>query len=129
MWRVLYSLCLSSLRCDFFEVTPMRGVGSAEYLVRLPVREGDHILAERGYATPAGRITARVNTGALPLHTPDGAPFDLLAAVSGLLKHDDDSARAWLYGKLLVALLVEKLVDHARAVSPWGYGLAATQAP
>ena len=234
VWRVHYSLCLSSLRCDFFEVTPTRGAGSAEYLARFPVVAGDHILADRGYATAAGvghvaaaggRIAVRVNTGALPLRTPEGAPFDLLAALSGLAgagavgswsaaaggvrgrlcavrksaraakqarkrarrearrqgstvrpetlayanyvivfttfceesfsagevlewyrlrwqvelvfkrlkslarlghlpKHDDDSARAWLYGKLLVALLVDKLVDHARAVSPWGYELA-----
>ena len=27
LWRVHYSLCLSSLRCDFFEVTPARGAG------------------------------------------------------------------------------------------------------
>ena len=239
MWRVHYSLCLSSLSCDFFEVTPTRGAGSAEYLARFPVREGDHILADRGYATAAGlghvsaaggRITVRVNTGALSLRTPGGAPFDLLAAVSGLdragavgswpvaaggvrgricavrksaqaaararktarrearrqgsevrpatlayadfvivfttfcedsfsarevlewyrlrwqvelvfkrlkslarlghlPKRDDDSARAWLYGKLLVALLVDKLVDHARAVSPWGYELAPAPPP
>ena len=239
VWRVHYSLCLSSLCCDFFEVTPTRGAGSAEYLARFPVRAGDHILADRGYATAAGlrhvsaaggRIAVRVNTGALSLHTPDGSPFDLLAAVSGLRsagvvgswpvaaggvpgrvcavrksaeaarrarkrarrearrqgsevrpatlayadfvivfttfceetfgagevlewyrlrwqvelvfkrlkslarlghlpKHDDDSARAWLYGKLLVALLVDKLIDHARATSPWGYALAAVQTP
>ncbi len=239
VWRVHYSLCLSSLRCDFFEVTPTRGAGSAEYLSRFPVGEGDHILAARGYATAAGlrhvsaaggRIAVRVNTGALPLRTLEGAPFDLLAAVSGLdragavgswpvaaggvhgrlcavrkstqaaararkrarrearrqgsvvrpatlayadfvivfttfpeqtfsarevlewyrlrwqvelvfkrlkslarlghlPKRDDDSARAWLYGKLLVALLVDKLVDHARAVSPWGYELAPPPAP
>jgi hypothetical protein len=40
-----------------------------------------------------------------------------------LPKHQDDSAQAWLYGKLFVALLTEKLLAHARAVSPWGYGL------
>ena len=242
LWRVHYSLCLSSLCCDFFEVTPARGAGSGEVLARFPVRAGDHILADRGYATAAGlrhvaaaggRITVRVNTGALSVRTPDGAPFDLLAAVSGLgragavgswpaaagaedavpgricavrksaeaarrarrtahcearrqgsevkpatlafadyvivfttfcedtfsarevlewyrlrwqvelvfkrlkslaqlghlPKRDDESARAWLYGKLLVALLVDKLVDHARAVSPWGYDLAPPPSP
>ncbi len=54
VWRVHYSLCLSSLRCDYFAVTPTRGAGSAEYLARFPVRAGDHILADRGYATAAG---------------------------------------------------------------------------
>ena len=62
VWRVHYSLCLSSLRCDFFEVTPTRGVGSAEYLSRFPVGEGDHILADRGYATAAG-ASPRVGGG------------------------------------------------------------------
>ena len=33
---------------------PTRGAGSAEHLARFPVREGDHILADRGYATAAG---------------------------------------------------------------------------
>ena len=27
----------------------------------------------------------------------------------------------WLYGKLLVALLVEKTLRHAAALSPWGF--------
>ena len=38
------------------------------------------------------------------------------------------SGRPWQYGKLLVALLVEKLIGHAIAVSPWGYRLAAASA-
>jgi hypothetical protein len=40
-----------------------------------------------------------------------------------LPKHQDDSAQAWLYGKVFVALLTEKLLAHARALSPWGYAL------
>ena len=51
--------------------------------------------------------------------------FKSLAELGHLPKHDDDSAKAWLYGKLLVALLVEKLIGHAGAISPWGYRLAA----
>jgi Transposase DDE domain len=38
-----------------------------------------------------------------------------------LPKRQDDSAQAWLYGKLFVALLTEKLLAHARALSPWGF--------
>ena len=48
MWRAHYSLCLSSLRCDFFEVTPAGGAGGGEVLARFPVREGDRILAGGG---------------------------------------------------------------------------------
>jgi hypothetical protein len=36
-------------------------------------------------------------------------------------KQDDDSSRAWLYGKLFLALLSEKLIRTADSVSPWGY--------
>lgn len=39
-------------------------------------------------------------------------------------KQDDQSSRAWLYGKLFVALLSQKLARIGSAVSPWGYYLA-----
>ena len=51
--------------------------------------------------------------------------FKSLAQLGHLPKHDDESARAWLYGKLLAALLVEKRICYARSISPWGYDLAA----
>jgi hypothetical protein len=38
-------------------------------------------------------------------------------------KQDEQSSRAWLYGKLFVALLSQKLTRIGRAVSPWGYYL------
>jgi transposase len=38
-------------------------------------------------------------------------------------KQDDGSSRAWLYGKLLVALLAERLARVGSAISPWGYYL------
>lgn len=47
--------------------------------------------------------------------------FKQLAALGHLPKYDDRSARAWLYGKLVVALLTEKLIQQASAFSPWGY--------
>lgn len=49
--------------------------------------------------------------------------FKQLAMLGHLPKHDDESSRAWLYGKLIVALLTEKLVEQASALSPWGYEL------
>ena len=54
--------------------------------------------------------------------------FKSLAQLGHLPKYDDESAKAWLYGKLLVALLVEKLIHHATAVSPWGYRVEAIPA-
>ena len=36
-WRILYSIRLPSLVCDFFEVTSTMGEGTGESLTRLPV--------------------------------------------------------------------------------------------
>ena len=55
--------------------------------------------------------------------------FKSLARLGHLPKYDDDSAQAWLYGKLLVALLVEKVLRDARAVSPWGYDVEPATNP
>jgi hypothetical protein len=52
--------------------------------------------------------------------------FKQLAELGHLPKHDEDSSQAWLYGKLFVALLTEKLIAHARDFSPWGYPIGAT---
>lgn len=38
-------------------------------------------------------------------------------------KQVDESSRAWLYGKLFVALLTQKLARVGSAISPWGYYL------
>ena len=46
--------------------------------------------------------------------------FKSLARLGHLPKYDDESAKAWLYGKLLVALLTEKLIHHASAVPSGG---------
>ena len=54
--------------------------------------------------------------------------FKSLAQLGHLPKYDDESAKAWLYGKLLVALLIEKLIAHAESISPWGYGLEESPA-
>ncbi len=243
LWRMHYSVRLPSLACDYFKLSETEGPGTGESLRQFPIREGDYLLADRGYSTASGigcvaqaggRVTVRVNTGTLAFRTPEGQPFDLLGQVSALdcagavqswaahvvapqglrvrgrvcairkteeairiaqqgirreaarkgrqvqpqtlefaqyvivfttfpaaefpgaevlewyrlrwqvelvfkrfkslaelghlPKHDDESAKAWLYGKLLVALLVEKLIGHATAISPWGYRLAAPSA-
>jgi hypothetical protein len=55
--------------------------------------------------------------------------FKQLAQLGHLPKYDDESSQAWLYGKLFVALLTEKLIAHARAFSPWGYRLQTAPEP
>jgi len=47
-----------------------------------------------------------------------------LAQLGHLPKHDDRSSRAWLYGKLLVTLLAQKLIRIGRDISPSGYPLS-----
>jgi hypothetical protein len=47
--------------------------------------------------------------------------FKSIAQLGHLPKHSDDSSKAWLYGKLFVALLTSKLIEYASSISPWGY--------
>jgi len=49
--------------------------------------------------------------------------FKSIAQLGHLPKRSDDSAKAWLYGKLFVALLTERLITYASSISPWGYNL------
>ena len=52
--------------------------------------------------------------------------FKRLKSILGLghlPKTDEESARAWLHGKLFVALLTQAVVDEGRFFSPWGYPL------
>lgn len=49
--------------------------------------------------------------------------FKQIASLGHVPKHDDESAQAWLYGKLFVALLTEKLIECATNISPWGYNV------
>jgi hypothetical protein len=52
-----------------------------------------------------------------------------ILGLGDLPKRRDDSCRAWLHGKLLVALLLERLLDTAEHFSPWGYELATATQP
>lgn len=52
--------------------------------------------------------------------------FKRLKSIVGLghlPKFDPESCKAWLYGKLVVALLVEHIYREAEFFSPWGYPL------
>jgi hypothetical protein len=54
--------------------------------------------------------------------------FKQIANLGHLPKQDEKSSQAWLYGKLFVALLTEKLMAHAESFSPWGYSFDQRQA-
>lgn len=49
-----------------------------------------------------------------------------IAGLGHLPKHDDRSSRAWLYAKLFLALLTEKMMRLGRDFSPWGYFIPQT---
>lgn len=51
-----------------------------------------------------------------------------ILGVGHLPKSHPESCVAWLYGKLVVALLVERLYQEAEFFSPWGYPLRACEA-
>ena len=49
--------------------------------------------------------------------------FKSIGQLGHVPKQDDRSSRAWLYGKLFVALLSQTLARVGSSVSPWGYYL------
>lgn len=51
-----------------------------------------------------------------------------LLQLGHLPKYDESSSRAWLYGKLLAALLAQKLA-RVSTLSPWGYALPGEPMP
>lgn len=58
--------------------------------------------------------------------------FKRMKSIMGLghlPKKDPASARAWLHGKLLTSLLVERILQAANAFSPWGYRLEPPPMP
>ena len=46
-----------------------------------------------------------------------------LLALGHVPKTDPVSCRGWLQGKILAALLIDKILRHGRFFSPWGYEL------
>jgi hypothetical protein len=53
--------------------------------------------------------------------------FKQICQLGHLPKHDEESAKAWLYGKLLVALVTQNIIHCAESFSPWGYDLRDLQ--
>ena len=92
-WRIHYTLRLPSLECDFFELTDVKG---GETLLRLPVRQGDLLLADRGYSHRAGAahvirnhgdLIVRVSSSNFPLHDTKGKELDLVKILRQLQGH------------------------------------------
>jgi Transposase DDE domain len=143
-WRVHYSVRLKDLGCDYFQITRET---AGETFKRFPVRRGDILMGDRGYGHREG-VAHVVQKGGDVIVRLNLVPGDELNAneilelyrlrwqielvfkrlksllrLSELPKHTDSSSRAWLQGKLLVALLIERLTETAELFSPWGHDL------
>jgi hypothetical protein len=55
--------------------------------------------------------------------------FKSIAQFGHLPKQSEDSSKAWLYGKLFVAHLTNRLIEYASSISPGGYYLEGTKDP
>lgn len=90
-WRVHFCLGIPDLRCDFFELTDVKG---AETYLRIPIERNDVILGDRGYShregvahvlRHGGDVVVRLNSTSFPLLQSDnGTPFPLLKSLSRL---------------------------------------------
>lgn len=92
-WRVHYSVNLSDMTCDFYEVTDERG---GETYRRFPVAPGDIILGDRGYShrqgvahvvSAKGDVVVRLNWTSFPLLALTGKSFDILAHLRQMEGH------------------------------------------
>ena len=94
-WRIHYSLSLPEMRCDFYEVTDARGGESCK---RIPVEEGDIILADRGYSRregvahvlrAKGDVIVRLSSTSFPLlEAGEDVAFDILTHLRRLRGHE-----------------------------------------
>lgn len=92
-WRVHYVVGIPSLVCDYVSVTSVRG---GETFCRIPVREGDVLLGDRGYSHRAGvawvleqggAVVVRHHGSNFPLLESQGKELDLLAKLRNLSGH------------------------------------------
>jgi hypothetical protein len=94
-WRILYSLQLPNLTCDYFDITATLGEGNGESLNRLSVRPQELILADAGYCSIAGiehvqrrgaDVLVRVNPQSFVAYSPSGRRIFLLPRLRTLSK-------------------------------------------
>jgi hypothetical protein len=94
-WRLLYSREWPAVRCDFLDLTIATGVGTGEWLGRVPVGTGDLLLADAEYGSVAGieyvtqqeaPVLIRVNPSHFPLINAAGERLSLLSFLLSFLE-------------------------------------------
>jgi hypothetical protein len=132
-WRIHYSMRWPSLRCDFLELTPVKGNGNGETLSRYKARPGEHLIADRGYSTAQGihaiaatgaDVTVRLNPQNVVLRSPDGRAFGLAARLSRVTETNqvaqwavsvsDAKGRNKVAGRLCVLRKTRAAIEIAR---------------
>jgi len=120
-WRIHYALDLTTLTCDWCELTDAHGGGRLE---RTPMRKGDVLLADRHYLRPAAVLAAPDVLELYRVRWQIDLAFKRhkqLLKVGRLPQTHAQAAHSWIMAKLVIALLLETLYRNARAISPWGY--------
>jgi hypothetical protein len=124
-WRILYSVKLPSLICDFFDVTATIGEGTGESLNRLPVGPQELILADAGYCSIAGieyvrqrgaDVLVRVNPQSFVAYSALGRRISLLPRLRSLSRVGSP-ANGGLCCMVKVPLLLAGYVRYERATA------------
>ena len=98
-WNIHYSMQLPNLICDYFQITPRKGVGTGESLSRFSVKPKDLLVADRGYCAKkgvkhacesGGQIIIRFIPKNLVLMSTVGGDFDLMTNLE-TLQHPGDT--------------------------------------
>lgn len=101
-WRLHYSINLTDLQCDFFELTD---VHTGETWRRVPIEPGDVVLGDRLYANPpgvahvraaGGEVVVRLNPHSLPLYDSAGQKMKVLSRVRKLKVGEYLDVPAWV---------------------------------
>lgn len=107
-WRIHYSICLPSLRCDEVHITTPK---AGESFKRFGVNPGDLFLGDRGYArrpgiahvvSGGGEVLVRTNLATVPFVDESGNPFPMLKKLRTLTGRRIGDWNVWMQHKKVI---------------------------